>query len=144
MSKPINPVKGKMMGGTFDMTPDLRQARRPSFLNTLTMDHEGRSLPEGKYDSNGSPRIIHDNPSIIHDNPSIIHGSPRIIHDNPSIIHDNPSIIHDNPSIIHNNPSTWWSHGGVTKLSFAPQMGRHRVPRHVCVFGNPSRIIQRA
>ena len=55
MSKPINPVAGKMMGGTFDMTPDLRQARRPSFLNTLTMDHEGRSLPEGKYDSNGSP-----------------------------------------------------------------------------------------
>ena len=112
MSKPINPVTGKMMGGTFDMTPDLRQARRPSFLNTLTMDHEGRSLPEGKYDSNGSPRIIHDNPSIIHDNPSIIHER--------------------------------WSHGGVTKHSFAPQMGRHRVPRHVCVFGNPSRIIQRA
>ena len=49
MSQPINPVKGKMMGGTFDMTPDLHQARRPSFLNTLTMDHEGRSLPQGKH-----------------------------------------------------------------------------------------------
>ena len=49
MSKPINPVKGKKMGGTFDVTPDLRQARRLSLLNTLTMDHEGRSLPQGKH-----------------------------------------------------------------------------------------------
>ena len=49
MSKLINPVKGKLIGDIFDMTTDLRQARRPSFLNTLTMDHEGRSLPQGKH-----------------------------------------------------------------------------------------------